>query len=432
MYFWTKDIYTKQIQTDLLHNINIVSLQIDNFDDVDDIAKKTKKVIGLRVTIIDENGVVIGESDKKLDTMDNHANRNEIVQAKYQEYGQIVRYSNTLDKELLYVAKQFALDKHHFIIRMARDIDEINKEFYTLSFKIALLFIAFLLIGFSFTLTLSREVESETNNILDFLHGLKKQNKASKINSTYSYEFNMITTLLTSVSNSLAKKDKQKQKYTAKLKISNRQKDDIISAISHEFKNPIAVISGYTQTLQDDKDINPNIRDKFLDKISINAQKLTNMIDRLRLSIKLEEGNQAYKFSSCNISSLIENTIEELKDAYPQRNINFIPSDVRVEIDETIFSIAVINLIENALKYSQDDVTVKLTNSYISVIDGGIGLSQKDIPNITNKFYRVSTNGWNNSLGVGLSLVVSILKIHKFKLDIQSVENKGSSFHIIF
>jgi signal transduction histidine kinase len=97
---------------------------------------------------------------------------------------------------------------------------------------------------------------------------LTKQKRGAVIESKYSLEFNKITKLLTNVSDSLAKKDKQKAKYTAKLKLSNRQKDDIISAISHEFKNPIAVISGYTQTLLVDKDINQKIRDKFLISLS--------------------------------------------------------------------------------------------------------------------------------------------------------------------
>ena len=430
-YFWIKDIYIEQTKVDLLHNIDILSLQIKDFKDIDKKAKEVKKLIGLRVTIIDKDGVVIGESDKNKKFMDNHKNRSEIIKSKYQKYGSIIRYSDTIKKELLYVSKRFVLNNTEYYIRMARDIQQINQEFLSFSFKVALLFIFFILLAFWVTLNISKKVQNETNAILGFLNNLTKQKKALKIDSSYSFEFDKITKLLTKVSETLAKRDKQKSKYTAKLKLANRQKDDIISAISHEFKNPIAVISGYSQTLLEDKDINPNIRDKFLNKISSNSLKLTKMIDRLRLSIKLEEGKLSFNFTKFNITDLTKNIIDDLKISYPNRNILVEGSEVIINADETMMSIAITNLIENGLKYSQNDVIIKITKKSLSVIDTGIGLKNKDIPKITDKFYRVSSNGWNNSLGVGLSLVKNILELHKFTLEIQSIENEGSNFNII-
>lgn len=431
-YFWIKDIYIEQTKIDLLHNINIVSLQIEDLQDVDNLAKKIKKIIDLRVTIISRDGTVLGESDKDFNMMGNHLNRAEVIQAKYQEYGSIIRYSKTIKKKLLYVAKKFNINKHNYYIRMARDIELINQQFLYLGMKIGLLFLLFMFIAFWISLKISKNVQDETRGILEFLRNLTKQTKPIKIKSIYSIEFSKITKLLTSVSKNLAKKDKLKSKYTAKLKLSNRQKDDIISAISHEFKNPIAVISGYTQTLLEDKDINPNIREKFLSKISSNSFKLTNMIDRLRLSIKLEQGKQSSNFKSSNMTRLSKEIIEDLKLTYPNRDININAKDVSKNVDATMISIAITNLIENALKYSQDTIIVEINNNSLKVIDSGIGIKQNDILKITDKFYRVSSNSWNNSLGVGLSLVKNILELHKFKLEIKSIENEGSTFSIIF
>ena len=433
-YIWIKNLYIEQIKIDLLHNIDIASLQIKNFDNLDLFAKKIKNITNLRVTIINSKGKVIAESDKDKATMDNHSNRNEIILSKYQEYGDSIRYSNTLKKELLYVAKKFNLEDSAYYLRMARDLEEINADFFDKSIKIVALFLSLLLLSFWVALQTSHKVEKETKAILEFLKNLTKQKKATKIDSAYSIEFNKITKLLTQVSETLSKRDKQKAKYTAKLKISNRQKDDIISAISHEFKNPIAAISGYAQTLLDDKDINENIRNKFLEKIASNSAKLTNMIDRLRLAIRLEEGRQQNKFLKVDIVKLTKNQIEDLKIAYPKRDIIFSSQEKVIikEIDETLMGIAIINLIENALKYSQDRVEVSVTNSKISIKDYGIGISKKDLDKITKRFYRVSKLGWNNSLGLGLSLVSNILQLHKYKLEIKSAENEGSTFEILF
>ena len=91
-----------------------------------------------------------------------------------------------------------------------------------------------------------------------------------------------------------------------------------------------------------------------------------------------------------------------------------------------MINIAIRNLIENALKYSQDEISVNITEENLSVIDSGIGLKDKDILKIKDKFYRVSNNSWNNSLGVGLYLVSNLLKIHNYELKIQSKLNEGS------
>jgi len=431
-YFWIKSIFIEQAKIDLLHNIDIFSLQIKDFAEIDTQTKEIKKAIGVRVTVIDQTGIVIGESDQDKTIMDNHLNRAEILASKYNKFGSVVRYSDTLKKDLVYVSKMHSLNGIDYFIRMSRDLDKIDEEYLSLTYKVVILFIIFIAIFFIVALKISKKVEYETNAILEFLNDLIKQNKSLKIQSKYSLEFQNITKLLTKVSDSLSKKDKQKSKYTAKLKLSNRQKDDIISAISHEFKNPIAVISGYSQTLLDDKDLNTNIRNKFLQKICVNADKLTNMIDRLRLTIKLDEGKQPYSFNKVNMVTMTQHIIDDLNITYPSREIELKASDLSLEVDETIMNIAITNLIENALKYSQDTVIVSITKKKLSVSDVGIGINSKDISKLTDKFYRVSSNGWDNSMGVGLSLVSNILDIHKFTLDITSEENEGSTFSIVF
>ncbi len=431
-YFFIKEVFVEQTKIDLLHNVDIFSSNLENFDRIDEKVKNLHKLIGLRITIIDSNGVVIAESDRDKSLLENHLQRVEIIQSKFNEYGTAIRYSTTVQKDLLYVSKKVIIHNEEYFIRMARDLDHIDSEFLTLGIKVGGIFFIFIVLALFATLKISKNIEQEIRLILDFLKNLTKQKRGAVIESKYSLEFNKITKLLTNVSESLAKKDKQKAKYTAKLKLSNRQKDDIISAISHEFKNPIAVISGYTQTLLVDKDINQKIRDKFLEKIAISAKKMTTMIDRLRLSIRLEDGKMENKVKSVHLKELIKNQIEDLKEAYPNREVLFEGDDIVKDVDETLFGVAVINLIENALKYSQDRVYVKLTNEKISVKDNGIGIAPKEIENITKKFYRVSTNGWNNSLGVGLSLVSNIVAQHNFRLNIISTQNEGSTFEILF
>ena len=431
-YFWSKHIYIKQIEENLSQNITVLSSLLINTKDLDEKVKKLKKSLKLRITIIDNNGLVIAESDKNKKLMENHLNRYEVTRAKKLGIGSKIRKSNTLNKELLYVAKRIKINGNTYYIRMAAYIEEISQNFIFLSFQIFTIVSIFLIIAFFITYRISKRIKIETNNILNFLVDLSNKKNKNKIKSDFTLEFFTITRYLNTMSNRLSKRDKQKSKQNAKLKLSNRQKDEIISAISHEFKNPIAIISGYTQTILEDEDLPKEIKNKFLHKINSNANKMTSIIDTLRLSLQLEEGKQKLNFKKNNIKKMCEEIISDLKAKYKHRKIIIKGSDLELEVDKILFNIILSNIVENALKYSEDEIIISLDKNEIIIEDFGIGISEKDINLITSKFYRVSHNTWNNSLGLGLFIVNNIIRIHKFNLEIKSDISIGSKFIIKF
>ena len=430
-YFWIKELYIDRVKQELKHTAELIALELPKVSDLEKFVQNVKRLTGVRVTLIDKDGRVIAESDIEPQEMENHKNRPEVFAATYKRYGVAIRQSKTLRKELLYVAKKVTLhDKEHFL-RLATSFDAVYSNFLSFAVKVSFIFLIFLGGLLYVVYKISDEVRYETDRIINFLKELKEQTTAHEIRSDYSEEFFELTKYLSEVSAALAKKSKKKAKYTAKLKLANRQKDEILSAVSHEFKNPISVISGYSQTLIEDPDINPRIRERFLNKIHSSAQKLTAMIDRLRLFIRLEEDSQPVKKTRVDLEKMLQEVKEELLNAYGGREIILETTKCTKEVDEPVFRIAVENLIENALKYSEDDVVVKLDCQKLEVIDRGIGIEKKEIKKITNKFYRVGTNGWNNSLGIGLSLVEHIVRVHGFSLLIESKKGEGSKFGIV-
>ncbi len=432
-YFWSKDIYIDQIEKTLLQNIDTLSIVFKNknsMENISDIVKDLHEKLNLRITIIDELGVVIADSDKELSKIKNHLNRKEIVEARIKNIGKDTRESETVEKELLYIAKKIIISDKTYYIRMADYISNITDNFMKLTFKIFLFMTFFLILAFLATYFISIKIKKETENILFFLTQLSDKKSSFLLNSNYTYEFHKITKLLNKVALKLYKREKQKAKQNVKLKIANKQKDEIISAISHEFKNPIAIISGYSETILNDKDMPEAMKSKFLNKIYSNANKMSHIIDKLRLTLKLEEGKQELLLVPCSMKKIVENCVSDLKDKYKNREIVIKGEDVSIKVDETLISMAISNLIENSLKYSQKEVIVELTKEYICIIDKGIGIEKKELENINQKFYRISNNGWNNSLGLGLFIVQSILNLHSFKLEIESEIDKGSNFYI--
>ncbi len=432
-YFWAKNLYINQIEKNLIQNIDTLSILLKNFNNIENIKSIVKDLhseLNLRITIIDEKGDVIAESDKDLSEIKNHSNRVEIIQARNVGLGKDTRKSETIKKDLLYIAKKITLNDSIYFVRMADYTNKITDNFAKLTLEIFMYITFFLIIAFLATYFISLRIKKETDNVLYFLTQLTNKKTSFPLKSTYTYEFYKITKLLNKVAVKLSKKEKQKAKQTAKLKLANRQKDEIISAISHEFKNPIAIISGYSESILNDEKMPLIMKNKFLNKIYNNANKMSHIIDKLRLTLKLEEGKQELLLIPCSMKKLIENCISDLKDKYKNREIILQGEDINLKVDETLISMAISNLIENALKYSEHEVIVNIGENSICVIDKGIGIEQKELENINQKFYRISNNGWNNSLGLGLFIVQSILNLHHFSLEITSEIKKGSQFCI--
>ena len=432
-YFWSKDIYINQIEKNLLQNIDTLSIVFnnkENLDNIEEIIHQLHEKLKLRITIIDEAGIVIADSDKELSQIKNHLNRKELIEAKNNTVGKDTRKSETINKELLYVAKKITISNKIYYIRMADYISIITDNFISLTFGFFLFVAFFLLIAFLATYFISIRVKKETDNILNFLTLLAHKKPSFTLESKYTHEFFMITKLLNKVAIKLSNKEKQKAKQNAKLKISNKQKDEIISAISHEFKNPIAIISGYTETILNDEEMPQAIKIRFLKKIYSNANKMSSIVDKLRLTLKLEEGKQELILIPCSMKKIIETCVSDLKDKYKNREIVILGEDLSLKVDETLISMAISNLIENALKYSEDEIIVNISQNSICIIDKGIGIEEKELEKINQKFYRISNNGWNNSLGLGLFIVQSVLSLHNFTLKIDSVFKNGSQFSI--
>jgi signal transduction histidine kinase len=433
VYYWGKNFYIAQSRDALLNNIEIISFELQKDSDLDLIATKIKKNIQLRLTIVSQDGTVIAESDKDKTKMDNHKYRAEIIQANKEDHGYKIRHSKTINKDLLYIAKKYSINNKIIYIRLAKELKNINEQIFSLGLKIFAVLTLFFITIFIIAYKISKQIEFETQKIVGFLTSLTKKRKTTYISSDFSLEFSKITNLLTKVSQILTKKEKQKSKYTDKLQASNKQKDDIISAISHEFKNPIAVINGYAQTLMEDDNLDPDIRKKFLTKIYKNGTKLSELIDTLRLSIKLDNKKQTMNFSTINLYEVVTDAVENIKLNYPNRT-TIIKGDENISIkaDPSLFGVVVSNLVENAFKYSEDDVRIDFDKNSLNITDTGIGISTKNLQNITAKFYRVHNNTWNNSLGLGLFIVNNIINLHNFSLEIKSKENEGSTFSVKF
>lgn len=427
-YFTLKSMIIHDSENRLIENINLLEPLLTTTQDFDRFVAQAAGKTFLRVTVIDEDGEVIAESDADKTTMENHSGRIEIMHAMTQPYGVAVRYSNTVKTDFIYVAHKIVTPEKTFYIRLAMSLESVMEHFYTLWIQLVGAFGALVVIALIIAYKISKKTRYDIQQITHYLDQISAKNYRAVLKPEYFREFLQISILLKNLVKKLQNRDKQKRKHTAKLRLINKQQNDILSAISHEFKNPIAAIMGYTETLHDDPNLDPKIRAKFLDKILSNTHRVTLMLDRLALSVKLENNDLSIKPMNFDLSEVCHDSISILQAKYPDRSIRFEGKSKIVFADKTMLELVITNIIDNALKYSEEEVSIILTDTSVRISDKGIGIAPAELDKITSKFYRVQKNRWDNSMGLGLSIVSYILKLHDSELRIESTLGMGSTF----
>lgn len=427
-YYTLKSMIIHESEERLVENISLLEPLLISTNDFDRFVAQASGKTFLRVTIIDEEGNVIAESNGDKTAMENPVGQLEIMEAMSKPHGVSVRYSNTIKSDFIYVARKIVTPEKTFYIRLAMSLEKVMDHFYTLWIQLVGAFSVLVVIALIIAYNISKKAHYDILQITHFLNQVSAKNYKAILKPQYFREFLQISIMLKNLVKKLHNRDKQKRKHTAKLRLINKQQNDILSAISHEFKNPIAAIIGYAETLQDDLHLDPKIRAKFLDKILSNTQRITHMLERLSLSVKLENNDLRVKPNEFDLGGVCIDTISILQAKYPHRTITFNGGTKTVFADRTMIELIVTNLVDNALKYSEEEVLITLDDTTLSVTDKGIGIAPSELDKITSKFYRVQKNRWDNSMGLGLSIVSYILKLHNSTLNVQSTLGVGSTF----
>jgi len=428
IYYSVREIEIKQFTNQLKSETAYVRARLDEGKSLDVAIKEMSKIMGraLRVTLIAMNGTVLFDNEADVSIMENHANRPEVMVARKNGFGTAVRYSKTVKNDRVYVARAILWNTKPAILRLSVSLETIMQDFRIFWLRMASVFFVALMIGYFISRALQRRIDKELGKLTDYLKAIAEKNYNANFSAGFSKEFTTIAILLKKLAKRLEKNDKKKRKYNAKIRLISKQRSDIISAISHEFKNPVAAIVGYAETLLDDDNISVSIRKRFLQRIEQNALRITQMIDRLSFMTRMESSEIQPEMSNFDMEKVVKDAVLTLNQKYQRRDIEVKSVPVNVYADKTMIEMAVINLIDNALKYSEDEIEVVLDEKKFCVIDKGNGIPKKEIDEITKKFYRIDKNSWDNSMGLGLAIVSYILKLHNSDLLINSEVGKGT------
>jgi signal transduction histidine kinase len=218
-------------------------------------------------------------------------------------------------------------------------------------------------------------------------------------------------------------------------------KSDFVSNVSHELRTPLSLIRLYAETLEMGRLTSPEKYQEYYQIIRKESERLTALINNILDFSRIEAGRKEYDFRETDMRELVHNTLESYRYQIEQHGFAYeekIDEVPPMRVDREAISRSLVNLVNNALKYSQDrkyigvnlyrdDGSVKL-----EVVDHGIGIPPQEQPRIFEKFYRVGDPLVHNTKGsgLGLALVQHIVHAHGGVVEVDSSPGQGSKFTI--
>jgi len=248
------------------------------------------------------------------------------------------------------------------------------------------------------------------------------------------------TASLADALNQMAHELKQRLNRMNQLEIMRK---DFVANVSHELKTPIASIKGASETLEDGALNDPGDAVKFVKMISSNGERLNRIVSDLLSLSKIEQGAESadIKLELFRIKGILNDAVQACEMKSSNNNIPVVQeivNDISIPAEPQLLEQAVINLLDNAIKYSKNGDEVKLKaehkkNTYmIHVIDSGPGIPQEHQSRIFERFYRVdkARSRKLGGTGLGLAIVKHIVQLHGGHVSVTSREGQGSRFTI--
>ncbi|HUW71001.1 MAG TPA: ATP-binding protein [bacterium] len=225
-----------------------------------------------------------------------------------------------------------------------------------------------------------------------------------------------------------------------RLKRLERIRQDFVANVSHELKTPITLITGFAETLETVQD--PAETRRFVAIIKRHADRMTAIIEDLLTLARLESPVRGtLALSQVRADSLVAHAIESLDNRPAQRRITIeqaVDPELVAQVNEGLFEQALVNLLDNAIKYGPEGgmvrvaATVDGVSLVFSVTDQGPGIPARDLPRLFERFYRVDRARSKNlgGTGLGLAIVKHVAMAHGGDASVSSIEGSGSAFFI--
>jgi two-component system phosphate regulon sensor histidine kinase PhoR len=549
--------YYDEIAGDLKSRTQLAGQQIlptlsqKNFSEVDQLCKSLGTIAGIRLTMILPDGQVVGDSDQQPAKMENHADRPEFRQAMNGQTGRFVRFSDTLGKNMMYIAVPLKEQERTIaIVRGSLSVTAVDKALNDIYTKIAWGVVGAAVCAAGVTLVVSRKITRPIEQMKDAakrfavgqldhrvpvpdseelaeLAGALNEtaDRLKRTIETITDQKNQLEAILSSMAEgviavdsdgrvvSINKKaamlleidgvsatgyiieevirnvdiqrfmrytlmssapteeditlsaeqpvslrargtyltDHQGNKSGAVIVLSDMTRmqrlenirRDFVANVSHELRTPITSIKGFVETLLDGAINEPEQAQRFLKIIAGHTDRLMAIIEDLLSLSRLEEDGQTRMIAMehLKVRPVLESAIELSGPKAGDKKIKIdidCDDDLEAPINPTLLEQAVLNLVDNAIKYSPAESTIQIIarrteqEVTIAVKDSGCGIEKSHLSRIFERFYVVDKARTRKlgGTGLGLAIVKHITNLHGGRVSVESSPGQGSTFAI--
>ncbi|MEY8188749.1 ATP-binding protein [Peribacillus simplex] len=221
-----------------------------------------------------------------------------------------------------------------------------------------------------------------------------------------------------------------------------KERNEFLASISHELRTPLTYIKGYADVARR-RDLDDSERSRYLEIIHDESERLNRLLDELFNMARMDLNTFTISKETVQLSSFLRNIHEKVLPAFTNERIQLnleCKDDLFIDIDPSRFEQVILNLLDNALKYSNEYTitTIKATECLgrisISIIDQGVGIPPEDIPHIFDRLYRVEKSRARDTggFGLGLSIVKQLVEIQGGTISVKSNLKQGTCFTITF
>lgn len=234
---------------------------------------------------------------------------------------------------------------------------------------------------------------------------------------------------------------KQKKTEIDTLRTQEKFRREFLSNISHEFKTPLFAIQGYIEAIQDDGFEDVDMAKEFLQKAARNVDRLSYLIKDLDEISKLETGEIPINYTRFKINDLVKEVFESMEMKARQHHIKLIfkqkyDEAIMVNADREKITQVFVNLIDNSFKYGKEGGSTSISlfelhdQVLVEITDDGIGIEEKNLPRLFERFYRTDSSRSRQigGSGLGLAIVKHIIEAHQQTINVRSTEGLGSTF----
>ncbi|MDR1066057.1 MAG: HAMP domain-containing histidine kinase [Clostridiales bacterium] len=433
--FWTMDAsmrryYYRDREIKLVTAANVIAGSISPHENLYDaissegfdkaIDEKSKEG-SFRVLIFDTRGVVV--KDSNMSEIGKTLIVPEVITAMRKSRG----FSTRNEERAVYAAASILNESSQklgavLLISSVQDIyDAISEIQRTLLLLIIVTVIALIALAFGISRLLLEPIRAFLNVVQKISEG--------RLNERFNVKGRDEFAEIASAFNDMA----------TKLEHSENTREEFVSNVSHELKTPLSSIKVLTESILLEQDVPAEMYTEFLRDINSEIDRMNNIVNDLLQLVKLDQREIPLDMRAVDLNKLAEDVLKRLYPLAEQKNIELIfeaARDVTVLADEMKLNLALSNIIENGIKYTQEDGSVKVIvdadhmNAFVTVRDTGIGIEEDEQEKIFNRFYRVDKTRDRETGGTGLGLAItrSTILLHNGSIRVTSKPNEGSVF----